>query len=286
MGCGASKTAVAADTRAATADDDDFNEEQWQAMHNQTDETETRTKLWSHGTDLLSKEVEGFDADVKKALLICCNTYTTPGYELGVGPMNDAIHVAERFESLGYDVFFMHNPKSTDFVPWLGWFFEHAQQSLLVYYTGHGASVKDDDGDEADGMDEALVFDDKGFVRDDELLTCAQDRKTNDDLHVVLLSDCCHSGSIWDLQSEKRKNLPPNMISLSAARDSQTAKQTSIGGADQGIFTHYFLKFLAAEPEITAKDMRGKINGFISKYDQHFTVHATRPKLVNEPIVQ
>lgn len=262
----------------------DFSNDDWQRLHNRTDEKETKGKLWSHGTDLGSKKVGSFSAKPAKALFICCNTYTTPGYELGVGPMNDAIYIAEHMESLGYEVFFLHNPNAPDFVPWLGYFFENTTEALLVYYTGHGASVKDDDGDEDDGMDEAFVFDDKGFVRDDALLECVQQRKTNDDLRVVLLSDCCHSGSIWDLQSERRKNLPANMLSLSAARDSQTAKQTSIGGADQGIFTHYFVKLISETPDITPKKMKKRIDGYISKYDQHFTMHMTRPGLAKSPI--
>ncbi len=257
-----------------------FTTDQWNAVHNQHNDK----GIGSMGVDLSKTTPETFGEKPAKALFICCNTYTTKGYELGEGPMNDAIQIAEHMAGLGYKLFFLHNPKACLFVPWLGYFFENTTEALLVYYTGHGASVADDDGDEDDGFDEAFVFDDKRYVRDDDLLECIQQRKTNDDLRVVLLSDCCHSGSIYDLQSERRKNLPPNVVSLSAARDSQTAKQTSIGGTDQGIFTHYFLKLLSDDPAMTPKRMKKKIDEHISKYDQHFTMAVTRQILVRTPI--
>ncbi len=61
---------------------------------------------------------------------------------------------------------------------------------VLLSMSGHGTQLKDDDGDEADGMDEAICTWDK-IVRDDELLKLLY--KFPSGLRVVLISDQCHS---------------------------------------------------------------------------------------------
>ncbi|MBU4262871.1 MAG: caspase family protein [Proteobacteria bacterium] len=76
---------------------------------------------------------------------------------------------------------------------------------LLVHYSGHGANVPDDDGDEADNRDEILCptnLDWKDPLRDDWL------RATFDKLRVgvslTVIMDCCHSGT------NTRALLPPD----------------------------------------------------------------------------
>lgn len=261
----------------------DFTPEEWDASHNKTDPEETKGKLWSLGSDLdKTSESKIASNQLNKTVFICCNTYTREEYSLGVGPMNDSINVASYMATAGYTIFFLHNPTADKFASWLGFFFENVKTELLVYYTGHGASIDDDNGDEADGLDEAYVFDDS-FLRDDKLIDILQARKKTN-AKVILLSDCCHSGSIWDIQSESKSNLPGNVMSLSAARDSQTAKQTSIGGTDQGIFTFYFFKLLEENKSMTPSEMESKINGYISKYEQHFTKAVTTAGMENKPI--
>ena len=41
----------------------------------------------------------------------------------------------------------------------------------LLYYSGHGSYLSDDNGDEYDGTDEALVPHDERYIRDDEIRT-------------------------------------------------------------------------------------------------------------------
>lgn len=85
-------------------------------------------------------------------------------------------------------------------------FREIVQQSedgdvVYIHYSGHGASVRDDDGDEADGMDETLVpvdYNKSGLIRDDDLLTnLVVPMKKG--VFVTAIMDCCHSGTILDL---------------------------------------------------------------------------------------
>ncbi len=64
---------------------------------------------------------------------------------------------------------------------------------LIITYAGHGASLKDENGDEVDGMDESWVCYDK-FLRDDDLDKLFQ--QFNSGVSILLISDSCHSGSV------------------------------------------------------------------------------------------
>lgn len=94
----------------------------------------------------------------------------------------------------------------------------------VITYSGHGTWVPDEDGDEADGRDEALCPNDiaEGHVLiDDELYDIFSDRKRG--ARIVFISDSCHSGSVSrasrfmpgaeddDWKFPKIKFLPPEL---------------------------------------------------------------------------
>lgn len=73
--------------------------------------------------------------------------------------------------------------------------------AIFLHYSGHGTKLRDDDGDEHDGYDEALVprdFQESGMIRDDDLYEILV-KALPDGVHMVSLMDCCHSGTILDL---------------------------------------------------------------------------------------
>mmetsp|Transcript_32246 Transcript_32246/g.73133 ORF Transcript_32246/g.73133 Transcript_32246/m.73133 type:complete len:346 (+) Transcript_32246:129-1166(+) len=73
--------------------------------------------------------------------------------------------------------------------------------SIFLHYSGHGTKMKDDDGDEEDGYDEALCprdYASAGLIRDDDLYDILV-KELPDGVHMFSLMDCCHSGSIMDL---------------------------------------------------------------------------------------
>ncbi|OHT05719.1 Clan CD, family C14, metacaspase-like cysteine peptidase [Tritrichomonas foetus] len=221
--------------------------------------------------------------NLDKVCFLMCNTYTRADYHLGVGPLNDAYTVAQNHHNMGFQIYFLHNSTKEEFLAFLEFFLKNTKKELTVFFTGHGASVKDKNGDESDGFDEAMVFD-KGFIVDDDLALML--KNADGKCRVILLTDCCHSGSIWDIQSSKKtgQKLPPNIISLSAAKDSQTAKQTTIGKKSQGIFTFYFWKFVNENPKITPKQLESKINVAIKKFNQCFVFASTSKGMENKPI--
>jgi hypothetical protein len=77
--------------------------------------------------------------------------------------------------------------------------------TLLLHYSGHGANVPDNNGDEADGRDEILCptdLDWKDPLTDDWLRSTFNRMKKGVDLTVIM--DCCHSGT------NTRAILPPD----------------------------------------------------------------------------
>lgn len=73
--------------------------------------------------------------------------------------------VAANHRCMSYRVYSLHNPPHKKFLKLLRVFLQRCESYLTVFCTGQ---VKDASGDEADGYDEVVVFDD-GHIVDDEL---------------------------------------------------------------------------------------------------------------------
>jgi len=108
--------------------------------------------------------------------------------------------------------------------------------TLVFYYTGHGDSLADNDGDEASGKDQALcTLGPDGnaepraqvWTRDDVLV---QMMSTYVPKHakLLVLADCCHSGTIMDL--DKPVWSGHQAICISGCTDTQTSAGTGHGG--------------------------------------------------------
>lgn len=107
---------------------------------------------------------------------------------------------------------------------------------IWFHYSGHGSQIKDLNGDETSGQDQVLVpldYQSAGMIVDDEIFNIVKNSKCK----TMLCFDCCHSGSMCDLQwmfefknGSFLKTLNgnkiisnPNIICLSGCRDTQTA---------------------------------------------------------------
>lgn len=112
---------------------------------------------------------------------------------------------------------------------------------FILYYSGHGTQVNDEDEDEDEGQDEALcLVDGQGqvsrstlLIDDDlaEILTGAVD----EDARILVLTDCCHSGTICDFDKEIWAGR--QACSIAGCLDSQTSGDMGKGG----IYTHSML---------------------------------------------
>ena len=262
-----------------------FTSSEWNTVHNSGTVTENTSTLQGSATDLSTTTEDALKGKLSKAVLICCNTYTKPSYSLGVGPLNDAITVATSMKEYGCTCYYIHNPQSNEFLKWLKFFLQNTSQYLLVYYTGHGSNMADKNSDEDDGQDECFVFDD-AFVKDDVLVQSLIDNKTTN-AKVVLLTDCCHSGSIWDIQggTVNGRTIPSNIISISAAQDTQTAKQTELNGNEQGVFTFYFYKYLSTNPSATPEQMKADLTQYFNRFEMTYVTATTTPSYLTSKIM-
>lgn len=109
---------------------------------------------------------------------------------------------------------------------------------FIFYYSGHGTSMDDEDGDEEDGKDEALCFvgpngelNSSTFMSDDDFAELLTDC-IPEGVRILIMSDCCHSGTIGDLDKDIWEGR--EVISISGCADSQTSGDIGKGG----IFTH------------------------------------------------
>jgi len=114
---------------------------------------------------------------------------------------------------------------------------------FIFNYSGHGANVPDKDGDEEDGQDEALCLvtpegkiDWNGFLTDDDFAVAVTE-SVNQEAKILILVDCCHSGTIGDFRSAGGLWDGFKAVSMSGCRDNQTSGDTGRGG----IWTHSLL---------------------------------------------
>ncbi|MEK6763497.1 MAG: caspase family protein [Nitrospirota bacterium] len=139
----------------------------------------------------------------KRAVLIGINRYQVPGADLR-GCVNDVKNLTNALTTYygfsAQDITSLTDLQAT----------KKAMQSaiqkliasgkkgdtLLLHYSGHGANVPDDNGDEADHRDEILCPTDLDWndpLRDDWLRKTLNKLRSGVSLTVIM--DCCHSGS-------------------------------------------------------------------------------------------
>lgn len=137
----------------------------------------------------------------KHALCIGVNNY--PGTHMDLkGCVNDANDWAAELERRGFTVKRLLDEQATkgamvaafkDLIGNAG-----ADDVAIITFSGHGTYVPDTNGDEVDGLDEALcpydVQTGGGPLIDDEINALFSARKPG--ARLVLISDSCHSGTV------------------------------------------------------------------------------------------
>lgn len=127
-----------------------------------------------------------------------------------------------------------------------------AGDSLFMHYSGHGGSVKDTSGDEADGMDETLVpvdYQQSGQITDDEILKELV-IGLPEGVTLTVVMDCCHSGSILDLPY----TIKANEGTIGAV---EAGEQSSVISPNPGFD---FAKMLKVGKELYAMYKTGKMD--------------------------
>ena len=106
---------------------------------------------------------------------------------------------------------------------------DHPDALVVVLISGHGYTTCDTNGDETDGQDEMISIGSRSII-DDELYSVVSQYECN----MVLLSDTCHSGTMFDLpyvsnddgrtftnKLHEQKTQLGKVVSLSACSDQQ-----------------------------------------------------------------
>ena len=213
----------------------------------------------------------------KSAILVGINYYNTPNQLNGC--IDDIINMRNMFiDAYGYNpanIKILHDstdPKviKSDGLPTganiLNSFYALAMQSggmeeVWFHYSGHGAQIRDTNGDEKSGLDDVIVpvdFMTNGFIVDDDIYRLVQLIKCR----AIMLFDSCHSGTVCDLpwQFECKpvnylrtrvynKNLAnPNVFMFSGCKDNQTSADTYNASTNTyvGAFSNAFMEELRA----------------------------------------
>lgn len=139
----------------------------------------------------------------KKALLIGINRYRIPGADLR-GCVNDVSNLSKVLvDFYGFrkeDMVILTDDKATQAAMEKGIKALVAGgrkgDVLLLHYSGHGANVPDNNGDEADQRDEILCPHDLDWKKPllDDWLRAAFD-KLRVGVSLTVIMDCCHSGT-------------------------------------------------------------------------------------------
>ena len=139
--------------------------------------------------------------------------------------------------------------------------------TLIFHFSGHGSQVPDLDGDEIDHMDECLIplgnvyslFD---VIIDDELHEIV--KKLSPKSKMFILTDCCHSGSCFDLEyayktqmevSQIQNSQLPNIVKLSGCKDNQTSASIKHANKWKGALTLAFIDTLSRRGKKTWEEM-------------------------------
>lgn len=246
----------------------------------------------------------------RRALLVAINQYKY-NYPRLAGCINDAENLrdvlTQRFDFPSEDVLLLRDGEAT--LDGIRAAFEQhliaradADTEVVFYFSGHGSSVNDDDGDEADCLDETLVTHDSGRqegapnrdLRDDELHTLLA-RLHLRTKRITVILDSCHSGTgaralgvrslprdartapicgaAATVDAEARSQTLPYTL-ITAARPNELAYERNIDGVTRGALTWHLARALRQAPQgATYRDVmeqvQSEVNGqFPSQHPQ------------------
>lgn len=170
----------------------------------------------------------------KKALCIGINYFGKP-HQLH-GCINDAHDYKDLFaQQFGYpenDIRLICDISGSAFPPTrkvildsFKWLLEGLQPGdrVAMSYSGHGTHIADHSSDESDGRDEAICAID-GFISDDQLYEDLI-KHVPEGVQLSCFFDCCHSGTILDLQYTFKASSPHNTYVLAVENTKETKGQ-------------------------------------------------------------
>lgn len=211
--------------------------------------------------------------EIDKACLILINTYEDEQRDLGTGPLNDGYLIGLNHHRHGFKVFYLYNPKSSDFTLFLGYFLQNTTEKLTVFYSGLDAAtygtheIEFTDGRLSSGIVGNII-----------------NRNCNGKAKVIFITDTNNGGSVFDLNFENYpwNKRPSNLISFYVKKeDTLISKDIK---RSHGIFTYYFCKIINDCPNITPVRLAERINPSILRFNEFFDFETTSPEIADNPI--
>lgn len=229
---------------------------------------------------------------VNKVLLIGIN-YTGTNSELNgcINDVNNMRKYLEKHYHIDQLKIMTDNSKSKlypskkNIIRQLKWLSKNAQDgdNLFLHYSGHGTQTIDYSGSEEDGKDECICPIDGNIIKDDDLRKYLVNPLFNN-VKLVCIFDCCHSGTILDLKyhykgqikkesflnkficfMNNNKNYNKNkskaiIININGSRDFETAADAYINWNYSGAMTYSLLTTLKSNHNITYTDLINEMN--------------------------
>jgi len=199
-----------------------------------------------------------------RVALLFGSNYPGTDHELN-GCLNDLANVQRKLEPLGFQIRKITNNAVTRkrLKAEIAFAFAHALPGDVIYlhFSGHGTQVRDKNGDEIDGYDEALYLTD-GVFTDDEFNALLKTIPVG--VHVFVGLDCCFSGTATRCVACTPRFVPPKnidkirqirvkpvispavaslkgVIVISGCEEYQTSADACINDVWQGAFTFYLM---------------------------------------------
>lgn len=232
--------------------------------------------------------------NTKKALIIGINAYPAP--DTLSGCVNDANAWKAYLISKGFTVTMYTDKLANKFVILnaltnlcLG---THTGDKRVFVYSGHGTQVRDLNGDESDGYDEAIVpvnFTHQGtnLILDDDIHTAINHLAAG--VTMDLFFDSCHSGTVTrDLEkTDKYVEIMPGLrapdnagklnkmfvpsptmkeICWAGCAVNQTSAEVGIAGIPRGLFSYALLYVLNNYPTLTRREVNTAVCDAIASW--------------------
>ncbi|WP_028584789.1 caspase family protein [Desulfogranum mediterraneum] len=175
----------------------------------------------------------------------------------------------------------IENTRKSQFQGGMEWLRQSARPGdlVLIFFSGHGSTIRDDDGDEADGIEEGFVMQDaqdapypsaRHLVRDDEFARWVNSLATD---KVITFIDACHSGGLRKSFSASRTKFfvggelgAPASPSLASTMGTVfgTKSKDMAGGLDGGRQVKGLVYAAAEEDQAALETVRGGL--FITSF--------------------
>lgn len=251
-----------------------FTHRKFQRIRKGSSHKKALKSLAEIGISLNDKKVTSIPIDkLDKVCLILINSYRDRKHDLGVGPLNDGCLVGLKHYRLGYKVFYLYDPRREEFLTYFGYFLKNTEKALTVFYSGRDTIVTGIHG---------IEFKD-GTLSNDSICDIIANN-CNSEVNVMLISDCCSSGSVFDINIGIERFNSCNLKIFSLSIDKTTSPESKEGKETQGLFTFYLCKYISIIPNISPNHLVELINTSVKRFKAICSCQTTTKELAESQI--